>query len=90
MYQANLVGFAILYCPVELVSADPVFAKVVRRDNVVDHIASLLPLVQVNQNIGSFFMFNSREYAVRLISENVDFDHHRREQLGRFLEHART
>lgn len=74
-HQVKVVDFAILYDPKDPGVSNPVFAKVVTQENVVDHLASLLPLVQVNQNLGSFFVFNSREQVVRLIVDNADLYH---------------
>jgi hypothetical protein len=71
-YQVNTVDFAILYDPVSPGASNPVFAKAITQGSVMYHLASLLPLVQVNQNLGSFFVFNSREQLVRLIADNAD------------------
>lgn len=71
-YQADMVDFAILYDPSDPGASNPVFAKAVTQENVLFHIAALLPLVQVNQKLGSFFVFNSREQVVRLITDNAD------------------
>lgn len=74
-HQVNIVDFAVLYDPENPAASNPVFAKAVTKENVMDHIASLLPLAQVNQNLGSFFVFNSREQVVRLIADNADLYH---------------
>lgn len=74
-YQVSSVDFAILYDPGESGVSNPVFAKVVTKENVMDHIAVLLPLVQVNQFLGSLFVFNNREQVVRLIADNADLYH---------------
>jgi hypothetical protein len=74
-HRVSTVDFAIVYDPQNPASSDPVFAQTVTEDNVLYHIASLLPLAQVNQNLGSFFVFNSHEQIQRFITDNVDRYH---------------
>lgn len=74
-HHVNVVDFAILYDPKNPGVSNPVFAKAVTAENVMDHIASLLPLAQVNQNLGSFFVFNSHDQVTRLIADSSDIYH---------------
>jgi len=71
-YKLNVVDFVILFDPVSPGASNPVFAKAITKGSVMYHLASLLPLIQVNQNLGSFFVLNSREQLVRLIADNAD------------------
>jgi len=74
-HQADAVDFAIVFAPENPSASDPVFAGTVTEDNVLFHIASLLPLAQVNQKLGSFFVFNSHEHLHQLIADNSDRYH---------------
>lgn len=74
-HQVDIVDFAIVYDPVNPASSDPVFAGTVTEDNVLYHVASLLPLAQVNHKLGAFFVFNSHEHLHRLIADNADRYH---------------
>lgn len=71
-YQVKKVDFAILFDPFNPASSNPVFSGVITEDNVLYHISSLLPLTQVNQNLGSFFVFDSPEQLHQLVADNAD------------------
>jgi hypothetical protein len=74
-HQVEVVDFAIVYDPKNPASSDPVFAATITQDNVLYHLASLLPIAQVNQNLGSVFVFNSHEHLQRYINDNADRYH---------------
>ena len=71
-HKVDFVDFVIVYDPADPASSDPAFAGTVTEDNVLYHVASLLPLAQVNQKLGSFFVFNSHDQVHRLIADNSD------------------
>ena len=74
-HRVDVVDFAILYDPEKPVVESGTFAAVVTSENVMYHIASLLPLAQVNQRLGSFFVFNSRDQIVRWMADSADQYH---------------
>lgn len=74
-YGVDVVDFAILYDPEKPVGERGTFAAAVTSENVMYHIASLLPLAQVNQRLGSFFVFNSRDQIVRWMADSTDQYH---------------
>jgi hypothetical protein len=74
-YQVNVVDFAIVYDPQSPASSDPVFAAGITDGNITYHLASILPIAQVNQRLGSLFVFNSHEHLQRLINDNADRYH---------------
>lgn len=74
-HQVEAVDFVIVYDPENPASSDPVFAGTVTEDNVLYHLASLLPLAQVNQKLGSLFVFNSHERLQSFINDNADRYH---------------
>jgi hypothetical protein len=74
-HQVDVVDFAIVYDPRDPASSDPVFSESVTEDNVMYHLASLLPIAQVNQKLGSLFVFNSHAHLQRYINDNADRYH---------------
>ena len=68
----DTVDMAILFDPQSPGSSDPVFASRIDSENVFFHLASVLPVAQVNQRLGSIFVFNSRRQLERLVSDNID------------------
>uniref|UniRef100_UPI0035B11CA5 hypothetical protein n=1 Tax=Hylemonella sp. TaxID=2066020 RepID=UPI0035B11CA5 len=74
-YGVDVVDFAILYDPKKPVVERGTFAAAVTSENVMYHIASLLPLAQVNQRLGSFFVFNSRDQIVRWMADSANQYH---------------
>jgi len=74
-HGVDFVDLAIVYDPTNPASADPVFAATITQDNVLQYIGSLVPLAQVNQNLGSLFVFNSQEQLQNLIVDNADRYH---------------
>jgi hypothetical protein len=65
------VDFALLFDPSSPAAADPVF-KIINEENVFYHLASLLPVAQVNQYLGSVLLYNSAQQLHRLIADNPD------------------
>jgi hypothetical protein len=74
-HQAEIVDFAIVYDPEHPDSSDPVFVGTITEENVLYHLASILPLAQVNQRLGSVFIFNSHKHLQHYINDNVDRYH---------------
>jgi hypothetical protein len=72
--QLNFVDFALLYDPAEPTSADPSFSPI-NSDNILYHLASVLPVAQVNPFHGSLFVFNSPLQLNRFIADNADRYH---------------
>src|SRR5207253_11309312 len=54
-YGLNLVDFALVYDPQRPAASDPVFADSINENNVMYHLASVLPVAQTNQHLGSLF-----------------------------------
>ena len=44
----------------------------INEDNVFYHLASILPVAQINQNLGSVFIFNSHRQLERHLTDNID------------------
>jgi hypothetical protein len=74
-YGVETTDFAILYDPQEPTGNNRTFAAAVTRENVTYHIASLLPMAQVNQRLGSFFVFNSKDQITRWMADSADEYH---------------
>ena len=74
-HRVDIVDFAIVYDPSNPAAADPIFAGYITKDNVMFHLASILPIAQVNQKLGSLFIFNSHEHLQRFINDNADRYH---------------
>lgn len=73
-HQVETVDFAIVYNPKRPAASDPVFASI-NEGNAMYHLASILPIAQVNQRLGSLFVFNSHEHIQRFIGDNSDRYH---------------
>ena len=74
-FSVDIVDFAIVYDPDNPASSDPVFAASITEDNVLYNLASILPLAQVNQRLGSVFIFNSHKHLQYYINDNADRYH---------------
>lgn len=74
-HQVDVVDFAIVFDPKNPASSDPVFAGTVTEENVMYHLASLLPIAQVNPRLGSIFVFDSHAHLQRHITDNADRYH---------------
>src|SRR3982751_2763510 len=71
-YHLDTVDFALVYDPQHPGASDPVFAGNINQNNVMYHLAAILPVAQVNQHLGSLFVFNSHQHLQRFISDNAD------------------
>jgi hypothetical protein len=67
----DVVDFAVVYDPDHPAPPDPSFASITK-DNASYHLASILPVAQANQHLGSLFLFNSHRNLERFIADNVD------------------
>jgi hypothetical protein len=74
-HQVDVVDFAIVYDLKNPASSDPVFSGTITEDNVMYHLASILPIAQVNPRLGSLFVFDSHEHLQRYINDNADRYH---------------
>lgn len=72
--HVNIVDFALVYDPKRPAMSHPAFASIVE-DNATYHLASILPIAQVNQHLGSVFVFNSHWHLQRFIADNADLYH---------------
>ena len=57
-FGVDTIDFAFVYNPDNPTNGDQAFSSITE-SNVVYHLASILPIVQVNQYLGSLFVFNS-------------------------------
>jgi hypothetical protein len=69
----GLVDFALVY-DLNHPVADQAH-KSITENNYMYHLASVLPVAQVNQHIGSLFVFNSHQHLQRFIVDNIDRYH---------------
>lgn len=74
-HHVDQVDIAIVYDPLNPASSDPVFVGSITEDNVMYHLASILPIAQVNQRLGSLFIFNSHEHLQLYINDNANRYH---------------
>jgi hypothetical protein len=73
-YDLSVVDFALVCDPQNPSSSDLAFASITKK-NAMYHLASILPIAQVNQYLGSLFVFNSRTNLQRFIADNADLYH---------------
>jgi hypothetical protein len=66
----DLVDFALVYDPKRPAIPEPAFASITEA-NAVYHLASILPVAQVNQHLGSVFLFDSHSQLERFIADNA-------------------
>ena len=71
-YNLDKVDFALVHDPSNPASPYPAFKSITEK-NASYHLASLLPVAQVNQHLGSLFSFNSHNQLERFIENNIDF-----------------
>jgi hypothetical protein len=69
-HNADLVDFAIVYDPKHPAASDRAFVDITE-DNALYHLASILPVAQVNQHLGSVFLFNSYRQLERFVADNT-------------------
>ena len=70
-YHVDLVDFAMVYDPKDPAASDAAFSSITEA-NAIYHLASVLPVAQVNQHLGSLFLFNSHRQLQRFIEDNAD------------------
>jgi hypothetical protein len=63
------VDFALVYDPRRPAISDPAFAGITEA-NAAYHLASVLPVAQVNQHLGSLFLFNSHAQLERFVADS--------------------
>lgn len=65
------VDFALVYDPAHPVAPDPVLSSITE-ENCLFHLASILPVAQMNPRLGSLFLFNNHEHLERFVADNMD------------------
>jgi hypothetical protein len=70
-HNIDKVDVAFVFNPVHPVSSDPAFATI-NQENFALHLSSLLPVVQINQHLGSVLIFNSHLHLQQFIADNAD------------------
>jgi hypothetical protein len=70
-HALDLVDFALVYNPKHPAVNDPAFASITEQ-NVLYHLATILPVAQVNPYLGSLLLFNSHRHLIRFIADNAD------------------
>jgi hypothetical protein len=73
-WQVDKVDFALLYNPQSPTSGDPAFSGITE-ENVMYHLASVLPAAQTNQHLGSLFLFNSQRQLQLFVSNSAEQYH---------------
>jgi hypothetical protein len=75
-FSAEFADIAIVYDARSPDKADIVFKNVVSTDNVLLHLASMMPVLNLNPKIGSIFVFNSKlaleDFVVKNIKEYLN------------------
>ena len=71
-HDVEVADLAVVYDPEHPAPASSVFAGRVDRENVFYHLASLLPVAQVNQRLGSVLVLDSRRQVERHVVDNLD------------------
>lgn len=71
-FSAKYADIAIVYDAENPDKADKVFKGVVSTDNVLLHLASMMPVLNLNPKIGSLFLFNSKTALESYVVENID------------------
>lgn len=69
--KANEIDFAIVFNPKQPAPPDPAFQNITE-ENALYNLASVLPVAQVNQYLGSLFLFNSHSQLECFIASNAD------------------
>src|SRR5438552_3803725 len=73
-HHLDVVDFALVYNPEHPALSDSAFSSITE-DNAMYHLASILPVAQANQHLGSLFLFNSHRNLQRFIADNADLYH---------------
>jgi hypothetical protein len=71
-FSANYTDIAIVYDIVNPSKVDKVFKGVVNTDNVLLHLTSFMPVVNLNPKIGSLFVFNSKSALENYLFKNIN------------------
>jgi hypothetical protein len=71
-FSAEYSDIAIIYDSRNPAKADKVFQGVVSTDNVLLHLASMMPVLNLNPRIGSLFVFNSKAALESYVAEKID------------------
>jgi hypothetical protein len=71
-HKIDVVDFAMVYDPERPAASAPVFSSITE-SNALYHLASILPVAQVNQHLGSLFLFNTHQNLQRFIVDNTDY-----------------
>lgn len=71
-FSAEYADIAIIYDAKSPDKADKVFKGVVSTDNVLLHLGSMMPVLNLNPKIGSLFVFNSRAALESYVEKNID------------------
>jgi len=69
--KVDFIDFAIICNHKKPTSSDPAF-KSITKDNSTYHLASILPIVQVNPYLGSLFIFDSFALIESFVADNID------------------
>ena len=72
-HNLDMVDFA-LVCDPKHPASNPIHDSITET-NVMYHLASILPVAQVNQHLGSLFVFNSHLHLQRFVADNADLYH---------------
>jgi hypothetical protein len=70
-HGVDKIDFAVVYDPKRPAASDAVFSSV-NEENVVFHLAGILPAMQVNVHLGSMLIFDAHEQVQRYIADNTD------------------
>ncbi|MBN2437584.1 MAG: hypothetical protein JXL20_03190 [Deltaproteobacteria bacterium] len=68
------VDFAFVYDPAHPAAIDPVLSSITE-DNCLFHLASILPVAQVNPYLGSLLLFNSHVHLEHYVADNMERYH---------------
>ena len=71
-FSAKYADIAIVYDTKSPDKADKIFNGVVSTDNVLLHLASMMPVLNLNPKIGSLLIFNSKTVLESYVLENID------------------
>jgi hypothetical protein len=71
-FSAKYADIAVVYDARRPAKADKVFEGVVSTDNVLLHLASMMPVLNLNPKIGSLFVFNSKTALENYLAKNID------------------
>lgn len=73
-YGVDKVDFALIFPPLKPAAADAAYSSITP-ENIMYHLASVLPIAQVNQHLGSLLVFDSALHLQRYIADCADLYH---------------